>query len=266
MENPSQLEQTPPAARPVPMEVNRDALLAAPSIHSITPELSLVIPTLNEEANLPEVLARARALMQRLGLRYEILVADGGSSDATCEIADGSGARTLRETLGRGRHYGEALCDGLRQASGEYIVTMDCDLSHAPEFIEQLWNSRNDADVVIASRYVRGGASDASSFRHSLSVILNFGFTRMFRLPLHDVSSGYRLYRRNALEELKLRSRDFDVLEEIVVAALDAGKTAKEIPFHYRVRRAGHSHARLVRCGRAYLATMWRLLRRETKC
>jgi SAM-dependent methyltransferase len=100
------------------------------------------------------------------------------------------------------------------------------------------------------------------AWRRLLSRVLNITFGRGLSLPVHDLSSGFRLYHRAVLQHLKLNGTDFDVLEEILIRALAAGYRIHEVPFKYRARVAGHSHARLFKFALSYLRTflaMWRL-------
>jgi dolichol-phosphate mannosyltransferase len=101
-------------------------------------------------------------------------------------------------------------------------------------------------------------------FRRVLSLILNKTYGRVLSLPLRDLSSGFRMYRSSSLGTLDLQARDFDVLEEILVKIYVSGGRIKEVPFHYRARNSGKSHAKLVRFGWAFSKTllrMWRLRR-----
>ena len=101
-------------------------------------DLSIIIPALNEAGNIGPLATRCRAVVERLGLRAEILVVDGGSSDATVREATDAGARVI---LQEGRGYGGALRTGFAAARGTYVQTMDSDLSHEPEVIESLWRA-----------------------------------------------------------------------------------------------------------------------------
>lgn len=219
-------------------------------------DVSLVIPTLNEAGNIGEVVQRARRVFGELGVEHEILIVDGGSTDATCPEAEAAGARVLRED---GLSYGRALRDGFAAARGSVILTMDSDLSHEPEFIETMWRNRDSADIIIASRYVLGGKADMSQFRYVLSRILNTVFTTILRVPVKDISSGFRLYRRSALQSIEITARDFDVLEEILIKLYVRGHRVREVPFHYKPRKAGKSHAKLFRFAIAYLRTLWKM-------
>lgn len=224
-----------------------------------SPELAVVIPALNEGENLELLLPALREVLAGLGVAAEIVVADGGSADGTPGIAERRGARVVRQ---QERGYGGALLAGFAATSAPHVVTMDADLSHRPVFIEELWRRRHEAEVLIASRYAPGGRADMGWFRLALSRILNRTYSRALSLPLRDLSSGFRMYRRDVLAGLALAARDFDVLQEILIRVHAAGWRIVEVPFHYRARGLGRSHARLVRFGWAFTRTllrMWRL-------
>jgi dolichol-phosphate mannosyltransferase len=221
--------------------------------------LTVLIPALNEAESLQQVLPIVAAAAGDLKVSHEVIVVDGGSTDATREVARAAGARLVSQRL---PGFGGAYRAGFEQARGEFIVTQDADGSHDPSFLKDLWAARNTAEIVVASRYVDGGAADMPFWRALLSRILNVTFRRGLSLPIRDLSSGFRLYRRSALAELRLSGTDFDILEEILIKALAAGFQVREVPFRYQARVAGRSHARLLRFARSYLRTffaMWRL-------
>jgi len=160
------------------------------------------------------------------------------------------------------RGYGGALLSGFASANGEYILTMDADLSHPPTFIRDLWIRRRTAEVVIASRYAAGGSARMPLNRKLLSRVLNKFFQRGISLPVSDLSSGFRLYRRDALQSLKPEARDFDILPELLIRIYAEGWKIKEVAFAYAPRQHGSSNARVFKFGLAYLrtfGTMWKL-------
>jgi dolichol-phosphate mannosyltransferase len=219
-------------------------------------EVSVILPVLNEGGNLGDLLRRLREVLEREGLSYEFLVVDGGSRDNTREAAAAQGARVLDEDF---PGYAGALLTGFRQARGEYLLTLDADLSHEPAFVSKMWQARHLADIVIASRYVHGGVAYTSFGRRALSRFLNLVLRRMLSVPVRDLSSGYRLYRREVIEQLQIGGRNFEVLEEILVKAYAAGFSITEVPFTYFPRHRGVSHARLVRFGLDLAGSSFRL-------
>jgi SAM-dependent methyltransferase len=141
-------------------------------------------------------------------------------------------------------------------------LTLDADLSHEPAFAAKLWRARTEADIIIASRYVRGGTAFAGTSRVWLSRLLNLWLRRVLSIPVRDLSSGFRLYRREILCNLRLEAQNFEVLEEALVKAYAQGYSVFEVPFTYFPRESGRSHARLLRFGLTLIqasASLWKL-------
>ena len=210
-------------------------------------DISVILPVLNEGGNLGDLLRRLREILERQGLSYEFVVVDGGSRDDTRAVAAAQGARVLDEDF---PGYAGALLTGFRNARGDYLLTLDADLSHEPAFVTRMWQARNLADIVIASRYVRGGVAYTSFGRRALSRLLNVVLRRMLSVPVRDLSSGYRLYRREVLEQLniggpQLRGARRDPGQGVLPRASVSRRC------HLPTSRAigGVSHARLVRFG-----------------
>ncbi len=194
-------------------------------------DISVVLPVMNECENVRALLPQLQSIFAREKLSYEILVIDGNSTDGTREVAESFGARVMPE---RRRGYAGALTTGLSEAQGEYILTLDADMSHDPEFFTKMWRARTRGDIVIASRYARGGVAYSGFFRRKLSDFLNFALRRALSLPVGDVSSGYRLYRREVAEQdFGLESQNFEIQEEILAKAYAKGFSVTEVPFVY---------------------------------
>src|SRR5437588_1540666 len=224
-----------------------------------SPDLSIVIPAIDERENLELLIPAIREIITTLEISAEIIVVDGGSNDGTVEASERRGARVIRQ---QERGYGGALLAGFAAARAPYLLTMDADLSHRPSFITEMWNSRTKAHVLIASRYVPHGHAEMTLFRRVLSKVLNYTYARILSLPFKDLSSGFRMYRSDVLGTFTLRARDFDALEEILIRVYAEGWNILELPFHYMTRGTGRSHAKLLKFGWAYLKTlgrMWRL-------
>jgi dolichol-phosphate mannosyltransferase len=219
-------------------------------------DLSIVIPARHEEANLRLLLPGLAAVLRELQVSCEILIVTGSDERAPLESAGLGDVRILEQTQ---RGYGGALLTGFSSSRGRYVLTMDADLSHPPAFISDLWRQRENAEVLIASRYVRGGSADMPLGRRALSLTLNQFFARGLSLPVKDLSSGFRLYRGDLIRELTLDGRDFNILQEILVRLYAKGWRTQEVPFHYAPRAEGTSNARVIPFGIAYLKTFWSL-------
>ncbi len=220
-----------------------------------TLDLTVVLPCLNEAANLRVLLPSLRETLNGLGVTWEVLVIDGPSTDDTRAVAQEFGAGYVRDEQ---RGYGRAILRGFEEANGTYVLTMDADLSHPSQFVARLWEARTRGDIVIASRYVPGGKADQPWARLTLSKVLN-GFLRTaLTLEPLDLSSGFRLYRKRMLRGLEIEFTNFAVLIEILLKAFAKGAIITETPFHYQPRIEGVSHARIIAFGIDYL----RLIRR----
>jgi dolichol-phosphate mannosyltransferase len=219
-------------------------------------DLAILIPAWNERENLELLLPALRKTLDGLEVRWEIIVADGGSRDGTPEAAARRGARVIQQ---RRPGYGAALMEAIAASQASYVITMDADLSHRPTFTEDLWRHREEAEVLIASRYIPGGESQTHWFRRLCSRILNVTYARLLSLPVQDISSGFRLYRRDILQGLQCRAQDFDILEEILIKVHALGFRIRELPFQYLSRGTGRSHARFLKFGWAYLKTLLRM-------
>jgi dolichol-phosphate mannosyltransferase len=219
--------------------------------------LSVVIPVWNGEHSLGRLLPRlAAVLSSTVTGRTETIVVlpEEGEGEP---FAAATGARVERF---KGQGYGQALNAGLTSALGEWVVTMDADFSHSPEFIRTLWLRRQEADVLIASRYVSGAVADMPLSRRILSRILNRVYRAALALPHRDLSSGFRMYRRSVVDDLGPVSADgLDSLQEILVKAYSQGWRVREVPLFYRQPRRWPP-GRLAELGASYLATLGRLI------
>jgi dolichol-phosphate mannosyltransferase len=219
-------------------------------------DLSVIVPAHNEGPNLRLLLPQLRTILDGLGIATEVLVVVR-EADAETRASVAGGLATIVPQLAPG--YGGALRTGFARARGRYVLTMDADLSHPPTFVADLWSRRDEAEVLVASRYVPGGEARMPLVRALLSRVLNRFFALGLGVPLRDLSSGFRLYRTCVLDMSAVTARDFDVLPEIVVRAYTEGWRVREIPFRYEPRAHGSSNARIIPFGLAYARTFRRL-------
>ena len=225
------------------------------------PAVSVLILTRNEAASLAVLLPELARMMAQGERSYEVVVIDADSPDGTVDVARRHGARAIAQV---GAGYASALREGLAACQGHFIVTLDADMSHRAEVVDALLAAAEDADVVVASRYVDGGRADMRWDRRLLSLLLNRLFGWALQVPVRDLSSGFRVYRRATLATLAPRGEHFDILPELAALAHFGGLRVQEIPFHYYQREAGVSKARVLRFAPAYLRTLlrcWRVKR-----
>ena len=207
----------------------------------------VIIPTYNESQNLPELTVR----LLGLGLDLDILYVDDNSPDGTGEVADAlSRAHPRVSVVHRPGKlgYGSAVIEGFRTAlKGEYgsVLTMDADLSHDPAAVPALLRAGEDCDLALGSRYVGGvRVSDWEMGRILLSWMGN-GYARAItRLPACDITTGFRCYRRSALEALDLsrvKASGYAFQIEMAYRIWRSGGRLTEVPITFYGRQRGAS-------------------------
>jgi dolichol-phosphate mannosyltransferase len=207
----------------------------------------VIVPTYNERANLPTLLDR---LLTVPGLR--ILVVDDASPDGTGQIADSYATanrariQVLHRTGRRG--LGLSYIDGMYVAlrtDSTHICQMDADLSHDPADVPRLLEAAARADFVIGSRYVPGGRIENwPVHRLMLSAFANRYIRVITRMTMQDCTSGFRCWRREALERMPLasiRSDGYAFIVELAWEASRAGFRCVEVPITFVERREGAS-------------------------
>lgn len=221
-------------------------------------KITVVIPTYNEADNLPAI---ARAILALPLPNLKLLVVDDDSPDGTGHIADelvqeygaaatgGKRVAVIHRT-GKGG-LGTAYVAGMTQAIAEgadFIVQMDADFSHSPEYIPQMLGVMlaTDADVVIGSRYVPGGSLDErwEWNRRLLSWWANLYSRAILGLRIRDMTAGFKMWRRSALETIGLdnvRSNGYSFQVEMAYLCERLGFRLVEIPIHFEDRRIGQS-------------------------
>jgi dolichol-phosphate mannosyltransferase len=199
-------------------------------------DVLIVLPTYQEAANLP-VIVDALFNLPLSGLR--VLVVDDNSPDGTGRIAEELADHYGRDRLGvvhrQGKEgLGRAYIDGMSRAiaaGAEFVVQMDSDLSHGPEYLPGMLGAllSADADVVIGSRYIVG----ASTYVRTL-----------LRLGIRDVTAGYKMWRASALEAISMssvQSNGYSFQVEMNYRAIRQGLKIVELPIHFSDRTEGES-------------------------
>lgn len=209
----------------------------------------VVIPTYNEREN---VAAMAAAVLENLPSGGRLLFLDDNSPDGTGAIIDGLCARDPRIAVlhrvkkeGLGRAYVAGFARALALGA-THVVEMDCDFSHDPKDIPRMLAAVADADVVVGSRYVKGGRCVGWPFRRWFVSFFGGWFIRfVLGVPVQDPTGGFKCFTRAALERLgdfsAIRSFGYSFQMEMNWRMAQMGLRLKEIPITFTERRAGTS-------------------------
>lgn len=225
------------------------------------PELSVVMPAYLEAENLRLLLPRLKGVLEKTDVKdFEILVVDTATPlDETKEVCNQIGVKYLARSPGN--DFGDAVRSGIREAQGEWILCLDSDGSHPPEFTPELLKNRGQADIVIASRYVAGGYTENSLPLVLMSRVLNWTYAVVLGLKCKDVSNSFKLYRASLLKELNLTCSNFDIIEEILFKILRYHPDTRifEVPFTFKKRMFGETKRNLFLFIATYIFTMIKL-------
>lgn len=222
--------------------------------------LTIAIPAYLEEENLRILLPRLRKTLAELAVSSEVVVVDTRTPmDNTRMVCQENNAVYLNRLSGN--YYGDAVRTAIQYCTSRYLVFMDGDGSHAPEFIPNLLKAADASDVVIASRYVKGGASDNSKSLLFMSRLVNVLYSVILNLNCKDVSNSFKLYRTELLKPLTLYSKNFDIIEEMLFKMKRNCSQLKifELPFTFRARMFGHTKRNLFVFMLSYSFTLLKL-------
>jgi dolichol-phosphate mannosyltransferase len=211
--------------------------------------ISIILPTYNEAENLPKLVS---ALLS-LPLDLTLLVVDDDSPDGTGKVADE--LATLHKgkivVLHRAGKLGlrSAYIEGFKKAfdsGADAVVQMDSDFSHDPAVLPEMAGRIASYDVVLGSRYAKGGSLDARwpAWRKALSAFGNFYARTILTSPLHDMTTGFRMWRSESLQSMpldRIRSNGYIFLVEMAYVAYLMGLRIAEVPIHFADRRWGKS-------------------------
>jgi len=227
--------------------------MAEPAQEASWPQVSVVIPCLNEAETIAECVTRARAVLDESGRAGEVIVVDNASDDGSGDIARAAGATVVHEER---RGYGSAYLAGLAAARGDYIVMADADLTYdfreIPAFVREL---DAGADFVVGNR-LKGIQPGAMSWVSRVGNPILSGFLNMlYRTNVGDVHCGMRAIRRDVLPALHLRTTGMEFASEMVIRAAREKLDVREIPIQLHPR-VGESKLSPLRDGWRHLRLM----------
>ena len=221
------------------------------------PELSIVMPCLNEAETLERCIAKARGFLEQQGIRGEIVVADNGSSDGSSEIALACGARVVHVAE---RGYGNALRSGIEESRAPLVIIGDADDSYDFSALHPFVEKLNEGfDLVMGNRFRGGIKPDAMPWLHRWvgNPVLTAIGRVLFRIRVGDFHCGLRAFRRDAYDTLHLQSSGMEFASEMVIKSALHDLRITEVPtVLYPDGRTRASHLRTWRDGWRHLRFM----------
>jgi glycosyltransferase involved in cell wall biosynthesis len=226
--------------------------------------LSIVLPCFNEEENVGEAVGNALAAASTCSERYEVVVVDDGSTDATVNVlsdliaSDGHVRAIVHE---RNRGYGEALRSGIRAAQMDWVLLADSDLQFDLRDLEDFMPLTDSADAIWGWRILR----QDTLLRRVFASAWNRLMRALFALPVRDVDCGFKLIRASILRRFELQTTGAMISTELAVQCSAQGARFAEIGIRHHPRTAGEETGgdpRVIARAFSELARMHRMLRR----
>jgi glycosyltransferase involved in cell wall biosynthesis len=206
------------------------------------PSVSIVLPALDEEANIARAIAEATAASERLFADHEIIVVDDGSRDRTAQVARVAADRDPRVRVishAKNQGYGSALRTGFRASRLDFVFFTDADLQFDVGGIARLLPFTGLVDVVAGYRLNR----EDPLHRRLMAGCWNLLVRLLFHIPVRDVNCAFKLFDRRVLQEIEIYSDGYLVNAELMVQLSRSGASVVEVGVHHRPRVAGKAHA-----------------------
>ncbi len=224
--------------------------------------ISTVLLAYQEAENLTILIPKIKSELDAIGEEYEIIVVDTAEkTDNTDQVCADYQVKYVNQRYPK---FGGAFRTGIECAAFDKFLILDSDGSHDPKYIPQLYHAFQDGtDLVIGSRYTKGGKTNDSKLSILMSRILNTVFRLVLGIKAADISTDYRLYRTQQLKKVSLQCENYDILQEVLLQ-LKLQKPdfcIKEVPITFHKRIYGESKRQLFQFIRSYLKTLVRLIK-----
>ena len=217
-------------------------------------EITVVIPTLNEEEAIGEVVG---GFVKR---GYRVLVIDGNSKDRTREIARDSGAEVVIQS---GRGKGQAIAEAFEIVDSDILVLVDGDGTYLPDEVEKLLDPilKGKAEHVVGNRFANFERGAFTRLNLIGNKLLNMFFRFAYGVDLRDILSGYRALKREVYKSVELKKSGFEVETELTVETIARGFRIVEVPITYR-KRGGKTKLNPLKDGFRIGRTIYELMSR----
>lgn len=224
-------------------------------------DVTVALLAYNEAENLKMLLPMIKEQMDSIGADYNMLVVDTNEpTDNSSEVCAMNGARYVNQT---GKGFGNAFRTAIKEADKELFLILDSDGSHDPKYIPSMYRKLvdEDNDIVIGSRYTKGGKTNDSKSSIVMSKILNSVFRIALGIKAKDISTDYRIYHTVDLKAVELENNNYDVLQEVLLKIKLNKPNLKiaEVPIEFQKRVFGESKRRLIPFIIGYIKSLFKL-------
>lgn len=213
----------------------------------MNPKITVLIPMYNEEENVVSTVKKVSDVLYSINADSELLIVNDGSTDKTLELLkqEAEKYKKLRIiTYEKNKNIGGALKIGFERAKGDYIITIDSDLSYDAKYIADLYHEaeKTNYDIIQGSPYMKGGnALGIPPLRLLISKASNMFFSYVIGVKIHTVTGMLRCYKKEVIDSLVLESNGPEIMFEILSKSVLLGFKIKEIPAVLKGRERGKS-------------------------
>lgn len=215
-------------------------------------QLTILVPAYNEKGNLEELTSRFLEVLSKLNITYRFLYViegDDGCYESMLKLQKEKDIKNLeifysKEKLGISNAYRKGLAN--LSEDTDYILTVDGDLNHLPEDFPRFLSKLKEKDygLIIGSRKVEGASVEKyNPIKKILSSSINYLLIKMLSLKVKDITSGYRMIRKNVFVEIipKIKSKNHEFYPEFIILANQKGYSMAEVPINFKLRKHGKS-------------------------
>ena len=225
--------------------------------------ISAVLLVKEEEENLRKMLPMLKSILDQIGEEYEIIVTDSNSKDHTAKVCKENGVNYLLNEC-KQQSYAGAFKTAIKYAQYDKFLILDCDFSHDPnKIIPMNQKFKEGYDLVIGSRYVKGGKTDDYVLSKIMSRTLNLIYRVLLRIKPKDISTSFRIYDTKQLKAIQIESKHFEIQEEIIFKMIQNNPNIKiaEVPIYFSKRLYGQSKREMIPFIKAYLKSLMTLIK-----
>ncbi len=224
-------------------------------------ELTVLLPCLNEEKTLANVIQEITDELNELRVKSEILVVDNGSNDNSMKIAKKLKARVVKE---KQRGYGAALQAGIKSAKGKYIIFGDCDQSYSFKYINLFYKElKKGNDLVMGNRFLGKMEKGAMPFSHKYigTPLISFLGRKLYKINAGDFNCGLRGLNKDSISKITFNSHGMEFASEMIIKIKKANLKITEIPIDFfKDKRGKKSHLNTIKDGIRHMKVIFREL------